>query len=693
MRPDILNPLFAEVNVLPGVGPRIAKAIEVCAGPLVVDLLWHLPSGLIDRSFSPNIAAAPPGAIVTLKIMVDSHHKPAVRRLPYKVRCSDESGELTLVFFHAHEKYLRELLPIGEIRVVSGRTEQYGDGIQLVHPDHIVPESEIDAVQGIEPVYPLTAGLNLKPLSKAVQAALERAPEMPEWCDKAYLDRQGWRTWNESLLAVHQPESEADLQPESLARQRLAYDELLANQMALALLRASLQRVKGRKISGDGRLRDAVRARLPFTLTSGQEAAIAEITADMTQPHRMLRLLQGDVGSGKTVVALFAMLVAVEAGAQAALMAPTELLARQHFATLEALLGDCGVTIVLLVGRGKKSERTSTLARLAGGEIDIAIGTHALFQSDIEFADLAVAVVDEQHRFGVHQRMTLAAKGKGVDVLVMTATPIPRTLMLTAYGDLQSSRLNEKPAGRAAIETRVLPISRLGEVVDGVRRAVESGARVFWVCPLVEQSEAVDLAAVEERHAQLQNIFGDRVGLVHGRMKSAEKDSAMSAFAAGAVDILVATTVIEVGIDVPEATIMVIEHAERFGLAQLHQLRGRVGRSNKAGNCLLLYVPPLGETARARLEIMRETDDGFRIAEEDLKLRGAGELLGTRQSGLPELRLADLAQHGELLATARDDARLILQRDPELQSERSQALRILLYLFERDAAARYLRSA
>ena len=693
MRPDILNPLFAEVNVLPGVGPRIAKAIEVCAGPLVVDLLWHLPSGLIDRNFSPNIAAAPPGAIVTLKIMVDSHHKPAVRRLPYKVRCSDESGELTLVFFHAHEKYLRELLPIGEIRVVSGRTEQYGDGIQLVHPDHIVPESEIDAVQGIEPVYPLTAGLNLKPLSKAVQAALERAPEMPEWCDKAYLDRQGWRTWNESLLAVHQPESEADLQPESLARQRLAYDELLANQMALALLRASLQRVKGRKISGDGRLRDAVRARLPFTLTSGQEAAIAEITADMTQPHRMLRLLQGDVGSGKTVVALFAMLVAVEAGAQAALMAPTELLARQHFATLEALLGDCGVTIVLLVGRGKKSERTATLARLAGGEIDIAIGTHALFQSDIEFADLAVAVVDEQHRFGVHQRMTLAAKGKGVDVLVMTATPIPRTLMLTAYGDLQSSRLNEKPAGRAAIETRVLPISRLGEVVDGVRRAVESGARVFWVCPLVEQSEAVDLAAVEERHAQLRNIFGDRVGLVHGRMKSAEKDSAMSAFAAGAVDILVATTVIEVGIDVPEATIMVIEHAERFGLAQLHQLRGRVGRSNKAGNCLLLYAPPLGETARARLEIMRETDDGFRIAEEDLKLRGAGELLGTRQSGLPELRLADLAQHGELLATARDDARFILQRDPELQSERSQALRILLYLFERDAAARYLRSA
>ncbi len=693
MRPDILNPLFAEVSVLAGVGPRIAKGIEQCAGPLVVDLLWHLPSGLIDRSFLPSIAEAPAGVIVTLKVKVESHHKPAVRRLPYKVRCSDESGELTLVFFHAHEKYLLKNLPAGETRVVSGRTERYGDDIQLVHPDYIVPESEIEAVQGIEPIYPLTAGLNLKPLSKAIQAALERAPEMPEWCDQAYLKRQSWPSWGEALRAVHQPESEADLEPNSLARQRLAYDELLANQMALALLCASMQRATGREISGDGRLRDAVRTALPYTLTSGQETAMAEITADLAEPHRMLRLLQGDVGSGKTVVALFAMLVAVEAGSQAALMAPTELLARQHFATLENLLTDCGVTIALLVGRGKKSERTATLERLAAGEIDIVIGTHALFQAGIEFSDFAVAVVDEQHRFGVHQRMTLAAKGKGVDVLVMTATPIPRTLMLTAYGDLQSSRLNEKPAGRAPIETRVLPITRLGEVAEGVRRAVENGARVYWVCPLVEESEAVDLLAAEERHAQLQNIFGARIGLVHGRMKSDEKDAAMSAFANGATDILVATTVIEVGIDVPEATIMVIEHAERFGLAQLHQLRGRVGRSDKAGNCLLLYAPPLGETARARLEIMRETDDGFRIAEEDLKLRGAGELLGTRQSGLPELRLADLAQHGELLATARDDARLILERDQDLQSERSQALRILLYLFERDAAARYLRSA
>ena len=693
MRPDILNPLFAPVETLPGVGPRSAKAIENCAGPLVVDLLWHLPSGLIDRRFSPTIAAAPAGVIVTLKVRVESHHKPAVRRLPYKVRCSDESGEMSLVFFHAREKYLLEILPIGEIRIVSGRTESYGDEIQIVHPDHIAPEGDMENVLSVEPVYPLTAGLNLKPLSKAIQAALDRTPEMPEWCDPAYLSRQNWPTWNAALLTAHHPEDEADLDSNSIVRERLAYDELLANQMALALLRASMQRAKGRETKGDGRLREIVSARLPFSLTQGQQVAIDEIEADLNQPHRMLRLLQGDVGSGKTVVALFTMLVAVESGAQAALMAPTELLARQHHATLEKLLAESGVSVALLTGRGKKSEREAALVSLASGDTDIAIGTHALFQSGVEFANLAVAVVDEQHRFGVHQRMTLAAKGKGVDVLVMTATPIPRTLMLTAYGDLQSSRLHEKPSGRAAIETRVLPINRLDEVIAGIRRAVEDGARVYWICPLVEESEAIDLAAVAERHGQLETIFGPRVGLVHGRMKSDEKDAAMSAFAAGTIDILVATTVIEVGIDVPDATIIVVEHAERFGLAQLHQLRGRVGRADKAGNCLLLYAPPLGETARARLEILRETDDGFRIAEEDLKLRGAGELLGTRQSGLPELRLADLARHGELLATARDDARLILERDPELKSERSQALRILLYLFERDAAARYLRSA
>jgi len=693
MRPEILNPLFASVKTLPGVGPRIAKAIEHCAGPLITDLLWHLPTGLIDRRFSPSVADAPEGVIVTLKLRIESHHKPRTKRLPYKVRCSDESGALDLVFFHAHEKYLLERLAVGEVRIVSGRTERYGEDIQIVHPDHITPEEEIESVQNVEPVYPLTAGLNLKPLSKAIGVALERTPELPEWCDAAYMARQNWPSWKQAILLAHGPHEEADLTPQSPARQRLAYDELLANQLALMLLRATMQRTTGRTTEGDGRLRQAVNKRLPFTLTAGQERAISEIEADLMAPHRMLRLLQGDVGSGKTVVALFTLLIAVEAGAQGVLMAPTEMLARQHLATLEPLLAESGVSTALLTGRGKKSERESILASLVVGDIDILIGTHALFQSDVEFSNLAVAVVDEQHRFGVHERMTLAAKGKEVDVLVMTATPIPRTLMLTAYGDLHSSRLTEKPDGRATVATRALPNGRIEEVIAGVVRAVKSGAKVYWICPLVEESEAVDLAAAEDRHVALGRIFGTRVGLVHGRMKSDEKDACMLAFESGALDIVVATTVIEVGIDVPDATVIVIEHAERFGLAQLHQLRGRVGRGNKPGICLLLYAPPLSATAQARLEILRETDDGFRIAEEDLKLRGAGELLGTRQSGLPQLRIADLACHSELLATACDDARLILERDPELQSARGEALRALLYLFERNAAARYLRSA
>ena len=693
MRPEILNPLFASVKTLPGVGPRIAKAVEQCSGPLITDLLWHLPTGLIDRRFSPSVAGAPVGEIVTLKLRVESHHKPATRRLPYKVHCSDESGSLDLVFFHAHEKYLGQQLPVGKIRIVSGRIEKYGDAIQIVHPDHIVPEEEINNVQRVEPIYPLTDGLKLKPLSKAIRTALQRAPELAEWCDAAYIARQGWPSWRQALLEAHGPREETDITPGAPARQRIAYDELLANQLALMLLRASMQRANGRTTEGNGRLREIVAKVLPFALTEGQKQAIAEIEADLKAPHRMLRLLQGDVGSGKTVVALFALLIAVEAGAQGALMAPTELLARQHYAALKTLLSGSGVTTELITGRGKKSERETILTKLATGEVKIAVGTHALFQSGVEFADLAIAVVDEQHRFGVHQRMTLATKGTEVDVLLMTATPIPRTLMLTTYGDLNSSRLMEKPAGRAPVATRIIPLERLNEVLQSIKRAVRSGAKVFWICPLIEESEGLDLVAAENRHAVLEKIFGARVGLVHGRMKSNQKDVSMLAFSEGQLDILVATTVIEVGIDVPDATIIVIEHAERFGLAQLHQLRGRVGRADKPGNCLLLYAPPLNPTAQARLEILRESDDGFRIAEEDLKLRGAGELLGTKQSGLPQLRVADLTYHSDLLATARDDARLILERDPQLQSARGKALRVLLYLFERNTAARYLRSA
>ena len=692
MRPQVLFPLFGEVTTLRGVGPRLGKLIERAAGPRVVDLLWHLPTGLIDRRFAPKVAEAPAGRIATITVRVDAHLPPAVPRRPYKVRCADDTGFLHLVFFHAREDYLRKVLPEGEQRVVSGRVERYGDEIQMAHPDHIAPLAEAAGLQTVEPVYRLTEGLTLKPLAKAVHEAVARAPDLDEWLDPAYRERQKWRGWRAALGGAHAPADEAALEPTAPDRCRLAFDELLANQLALALVRAQQKRQPGRPLKGDGRLGDKVAGALPYRLTGSQRRAIEEIAADMAAPGRMLRLLQGDVGSGKTVVALHAMLVAVEAGTQAALMAPTEILARQHHAVLAPLAEAAGLGVGLLTGRDKGKAREAVLAGFKSGETAIAVGTHALFQEGVAFRDLGLAVIDEQHRFGVHQRLTLGAKGRGVDMLVMTATPIPRTLMLTAYGDMEVSRLTEKPAGRRPIDTRVIPLGRLDEVVAAVRRAVDDGARVYWVCPLVDESETVDLAAAVERHAALKAAFGERVGLVHGRMKGVEKDAAMAAFAEGAIDVLVATTVIEVGVDVPGATVMVVEHAERFGLAQLHQLRGRIGRGSAASSCLLVYAPPLGETARARLNILRETDDGFRIAEEDLRLRGAGELLGTRQSGLPAFRLADLAVHAELLAAARDDSRLVLERDPELTTARGKALRTLLYLFARDLAVKFLRS-
>jgi ATP-dependent DNA helicase RecG len=694
MRPEVLFPLFRSVTSLAGVGPRNGQLMEKLAGPHVVDLLWHLPSNVIERKLAPSVMAAPLNEIVTLKVVVDRHEPaPKGRRLPYRVRCHDDSGFLTLVFFHPRVDWLAKQLPEGQERAVSGRLEEFRGERQITHPDHIVPPAELDSAAGPEPVYPLTGGLAAKTLRKAIATAAKTAPELPEWLDRAWREQQHWPTWRAAIRAVHAPQTEHDLSVNTPPRARLAYDELLANQLALALMRRHQRRRQGRVTAGDGRLQRAVLGSLPYELTGAQRMALAEIEGDMKSADRMLRLLQGDVGSGKTVVALLAMLNAVETGAQAALMAPTELLARQHLATLQTLAAPAEVRIESLTGRDKGKAREAKLAALAAGEIDIVVGTHALFQEGVEFADLAFAVVDEQHRFGVHQRLELASKGKAADVLVMTATPIPRTLTLTAYGDLEVSRLTEKPPGRTPVETRVLALDRLDEVARSLGRAVEGGARVYWVCPLVEESDVLDVAAAEERHAMLAQLHGEaRVGLVHGRMKGPEREAVMQAFAGGDLDILVATTVIEVGVDVPEATVMVIEHAERFGLAQLHQLRGRVGRGSGRSSCLLLYGQPLSETAKERLRIMRETEDGFLIAEKDLELRGAGEVLGTRQSGLPQFRLADLAWHDELLHAARDDVKIVLETDPELQSPRGAALRTLLYLFERDQAVGLLRS-
>jgi ATP-dependent DNA helicase RecG len=698
MRPSILDPLFGRAEALPGVGPKTAILLNrLLAKPggeaRAVDLLFHAPINVVDRRTRPTLKEAPLDTLVLIKVRVAEHRRPERNaKGPFKVLVEDETGDAVLVFFLANTEWIERSLPIGATRWVSGRLELYDGHRQIVHPDRVVDEAGLAKLPLVEPVHGLTEGLQQRFMQKAIEGALERLPNLPEWQNPSVLAANKLGGFAESLRLLHHPREPGDIAPTSLARQRLALDELLAQQLALRLMRGKLRRAPGREHKSAGRLAAAIEANLPFELTGAQKRTLDEIRADLSSDQRMLRLVQGDVGSGKTIVAALAIAHVAEAGRQAALMAPTEILARQHFERLEPIFDAVGLSTVLLTGRAKLSERPGLRAQISSGEARIIIGTHALITGDLIFDDLGLAVVDEQHRFGVTQRLALGAKGEAADVLVMTATPIPRSLALALFGDMDSSVLDEKPPGRTPIKTRALPQSRIGEVVDGLKRALESGARAYWVCPLVEENEDLDLAAAEERFEDLKRIFGERVGLVHGRMKGADKDAAMEAFQKGETRILVATTVIEVGVDVPEATIMVIEHAERFGLAQLHQLRGRVGRGRGESSCLLLYKGPLGEAAGARLTTLRQTEDGFRIAEEDLRLRGEGEILGLRQAGLPGFRLADIVAHARLLATARDDAELILRRDPDLTSERGQALRVLLYLFERDEAVKLLRA-
>jgi ATP-dependent DNA helicase RecG len=698
MRPSLLDPLFAAITTLPGVGPKVEKLFRRLLGredvPRLIDLLFHLPTGTIDRRARPKLRDVVPGSVATVEVTVDRHRPspPNRPRVPYLIYASDETGDLVITYFHARADQLQKLFPVGEKRYVSGTTALYDGMLQMVHPDRVVDEKGLAALPMVEPVYPLTEGLWLTQVRKATDAAVGKIPALPEWQDAAWLARNGSPSFGDAMRALHRPQEPADVAPQGPAWARLAYDELLASQIALTLVRAHLRRQSGRGSAGDGHVRKLIVSALSYSLTLSQHKAIDAIIADLGKPERMLRMLQGDVGSGKTVVALMAAAAVIESGRQAALMAPTEILARQHLKTIAPLAEAAGLHIAILTGRERGKERANILARLENGNLDLLIGTHALFQEDVAFKDLALAIVDEQHRFGVHQRLALTRKGDAVDILVMTATPIPRTLVLTYFGDMDVSELREKPAGRQPIDTRTIPLSRLDEVTDAVGRAIDEGERVYWVCPLVEDSEVSDLAAAEDRFAMLKGRFGARAGLVHGRMKGSDKDAAMAAFANGETRLLVATTVIEVGVDVPEATVMVIEHAERFGLAQLHQLRGRIGRGTGHSTCLLLYKSPLGETAKARLAIMRETEDGFRIAEEDLKLRGEGDVLGTRQSGMPGFRVALLDVHGALLPAARDDANLLFSRDPTLKSERGQAIRHLLYLFERDEAVRLIRA-
>ncbi len=690
-RPPALFPLFAGIETLPGVGAKIAHALEGAAITRPRDLLFTLPHAVIDRRPVPTIRGLTLPAIVTVEVEVLSHQPARRRGGPSRVLVRDREIDFSLVFFHARGDYLEKQLPPGARRIVSGKLELFDGGAQMVHPDHILPPDQAGELPPFEAVYPLTAGVSQKVMTRAAQAALERLPQTEEWIDPALRAREGWPDWAEALRRAHAPEQSADCAPTAPARARLAYDELFAHQLTLALARRQTRRQKGRVTRSEGRLARKVLASLPYAPTGAQLRAISEITEDLAAPRRMNRLLQGDVGAGKTLVAFMALLAAVEAGGQGAMMAPTEILARQHLDGLAPLAAAAGVRLEILTGRDKGAERAAKLADLIAGRIGILVGTHAVFQKDVEFQDLRLAVVDEQHRFGVAQRMELGAKGAAVDVLVMTATPIPRSLALAQYGDMDVSVLDEKPPGRKPVRTALMANGRLEEVVAHLSRALAEGRQAYWVCPLVEESEHVDLTAAEDRFRHLRAALGEGVvGLVHGQMPVAEKDAAMADFVAGRTRVLVATTVIEVGVNVPAASIMVIERAETFGLAQLHQLRGRVGRGSTESTCLMLYQAPLSEAAERRLQILRESEDGFRIAEEDLAMRGAGDMIGTAQSGMPRFRIADLERQAGLMAVAQSDARALLTQDPELSGPRGQAARLLLWLTDQDRAIRLI---
>lgn len=688
MRPSILYPLFAPISTIKGIGDKYAKLIHKLCGEKIMDILFHLPFNVIDRTFSSPLNQAIDNKIWTGIVTITEHQPPQTKKHPYRVYCTDGTSNLVLIFFKVYKDSIQKNYPVGSKKAISGKLEYFNGMWQMSHPDFVVSPDRIKEIARLEPVYPLTAGITNKMMLKLSKDALLRMPKLPEWQSSSSMKDFEYISFNDALSKVHNPKNVNDLSPMSIARRRLAYDELLSNQLALAFIRKKVKQIKGRSFVGTNELYQKVLSSLPFSLTSSQQEVLDEISKDQEAPYKMLRLLQGDVGAGKTVVALLSMLKVVEDGAQAALMAPTEILAKQHFESIKDLCKDTSVEIALLTGKLRPSQKKDIYKNLASGKINILIGTHALFTNDVIFKDLGYVVIDEQHRFGVNQRLSLSQKGNLCDVLVMTATPIPRSLLLTAYGDMDYSKISELPKGRKPTKTVVMNVNKIPEIITSLKKKIEEGCRAYWVCPLVEESEKSDLSAATQRFEMLQEYFGDKVALVHGKMKEAEKDKVMEQFKSGEKTLLVATTVIEVGVNVKEATIMIIEHAERFGLAQLHQLRGRIKRGFLEGSCLLLYSYPIGNISKERLNIMKQTEDGFFIAEKDLDLRGGGEVLGTRQSGFTEFTIADMKYHQDLLIHARDDVKDILKHDPKLETPRGEALKTLLYLFEQNEAVK-----
>ena len=684
MRPKILYKLFSSLETIKGIGPKNAKLIERLCGKYLLDLILHRPIAYIDRRNSPKIKDLSNNSIVTLILKVDGHTPSFNKRMPYKITCSDDTGQLNIVYFNLRGPYLKKMFPIGSKKVVSGKVEEFNGIFQMTHPQHIADESNLDSVKKIECVYPLTAGISSKIIQKSINSSLAIIDDLPEWIPTDYLKKNNWTSWKKSIYEIHNP-NELKEDKEDIYLNRLVFDELLSQQLTVRLIKNKISKLKGNTIKPNGSLLEPLKTYLSFELTDDQNQAIKEISKDQSSPNKMLRLIQGDVGSGKTIVALHGMIQCAENSKKSILMAPTEILAEQHYNTIKLFADKLKLSCVLITASNKKNHNY---------ESDILIGTHALFQDKVSIDNIGLIVIDEQHRFGVHQRILLNEKaGNECDILLMTATPIPRTLELASYGDMDITKIIQKPKNRKPIITKSINLNKIDSLKEALIKKLKQREKIYWVCPLVDESDKMDLQSVNQRVLDIQKYYKDfNVEMVHGQMKQEEKNKIMDNFKNFKTQILVATSVIEVGIDDPDATVIIIENSERFGLSQLHQLRGRVGRGTKQSTCILLFNGPLTENAKKRINVMKETNDGFIIAEEDLRIRGAGEILGTRQSGLPNFRLTDLNVHKSLMTQAREMAIKIVDKDPELSSDQGKSLRLLLHLFNNQVAIDYLKS-
>ena len=695
IRPQFLFPLFGSLENLKGIGSKTVLNLKKIGIYKPLDFLYSFPTNLKTRVFANTVSDLNVNKVVIIKIKIIKHNFKYFKG-PLNIEVTDGLKKINLIFFNAKNDWIKKNFPIEQERIISGKLEKYKNQFQIIHPDYIEKIFDIDKIPVIEPIYSLTKGISQKVFLNSVNQILQLISEEIsncEWINKKRLKEMNWTDFKNSLKKIHNPKTNEDISLNSNYRLRLAYDELLSHQLSLVIARSfSKKNTKKRKKIGY-KFSTLMKKRLPFSLTNSQEKCIAEIQSDLSRDERMYRLIQGDVGSGKTLVAFFSMLFVAENSGQAVLMVPTDILAKQHYNNFQEYTKDIEVNSVLLTGKMKTNEKKQVLEAIKLGQADIIIGTHSLFQKGVIFENLELVIIDEQHKFGVQQRHDLIQKGENLDILVMTATPIPRTLELANYGDMDISRILDKPMNRQKIDTSIISEKKIEILISRILEICKKGTQSYWVCPLIEEGDKSELVAIEQRFSSLNKMLpGIKIDILHGKMSEEQKNKIMTSFKNGNIQILLATTVIEVGIDVPNATIIVIEGAERFGLAQLHQLRGRVGRGKKQSNCILIYSKNIGRLGKERLEVLRKFDNGFDIAEEDLKMRGGGNPIGQQQSGIPKFRIANLDFDKELLSYANQDANEIIKNNKYLKGEHGKNLRVLLHLMNKDNSLKLLES-